>query len=65
MARSRGRLSGLVLGFFGNLDLEITHGFKLLGLFGRGFSDISSECEAARGVAGTDVERHFRPLPSD
>jgi hypothetical protein len=38
VARSRGRLSGLVLGFFGHLDLEIAHGFKLLGLFGRGIS---------------------------
>jgi hypothetical protein len=60
-----GQLGGFVVGFFGNLDLEITDGLKLLGFFGRGFPDISSECEDASRVAGTDVEGHLQPLPSD
>ena len=52
VARSRRRLSSLVLGFVGDFDLEIAHGLELLSLFGRGFSGISPECYAAPSVAG-------------
>jgi hypothetical protein len=58
---ARRRSGGLRLGFLHNLNLEAAHLLKLLGLFSRGFSGFSSERDAARSVAGMNIECHLRP----